>query len=131
MNHVVIDTNVLVSSILTPKGNPAQIMTLISFKELQLFYSSEIIDEYSRVLAYEKLNIPLRAQNHTIEGIKMLGVLIAPTISTIPMPDETDRIFYDAAIASGSILITGNTNHFPIEPFIMTPSQFLQKWAAV
>ena len=72
MKSVVIDTNVLVSSVLSPKGPPAQIMTAISYKELQLFYSSEIIDEYRRVLAYEKLNIPPRAQNHAIKSIEML-----------------------------------------------------------
>ena len=129
MKRVVIDTNVLVSSVLTPKGNPAEIMTLISYKELQLFYSSEILDEYIRVLAYKKLNIPLQAQNHIIESIRLLGVLIAPAISAIPMQDETDRIFYDSAKSSGAVLITGNTNHFPVEPFVMTPAQFLEKWA--
>ena len=125
MRRVVVDTNILVSSVLSPKGNPAHIMTLISFKELQVFYSSEILDEYRRVLAYERLNIPSQAQNRAIEGISKLGVLIEPTASTMPMPDETDRIFYDTAKVSGSILITGNIKHFPAEPFIMTPAEFL------
>ena len=126
MKRVVIDTNILVSSLISPYGNPAQIMTLISFKELQLFYSSRILDEYRRVLAYERLNIPIQAQDKAIEGISILGVLIEPSASTIPMPDESDREFYDTAKESGAILITGNTKHFPIEPFIMTPSEFLK-----
>jgi len=46
--------------------------------------------------------------------------------SNIPMPDESDRIFYDTAKQSGSILITGNTKHFPDEPFIMTPAEFMR-----
>ena len=130
MKRVVIDTNILVSSVLSPKGNPAQIMMLISFKELQLFYSYEVLDEYKRVLAYERLNIPIQAQNRVIEGISKLGVLVGPVASTILMPDETDRIFYDTAKASEAILITGNTKHFPIEPLIMTPSEFLEKMAS-
>ena len=44
----------------------------------------------------------------------------------IPMPDESDRIFYDTDKQSGSILITGNTKHFPDEPFIMTPAEFMR-----
>ena len=44
----------------------------------------------------------------------------------MPMPDETDRIFYDTAKASGAILITGNLKHFPSEPFIMKSAEFLE-----
>ena len=127
MERVVVDTNILVSATISPKGNPAKIMMLISYRELQLFYCSQILDEYKKVLAYERLNIPLKAQNNAIDGIIKLGNLIKPNISTIPMSDESDRIFYDAAQASGAILITGNIKHFPVEPFIMTPAHFLVK----
>jgi len=127
MMRVVIDTNILVSSTLSPKGNPSRIMTLISFEELQLFYCTKILDEYKKVLAYERLNIPAQAQKNAIEGIVMLGILIEPVASTIPFPDETDRIFYDTARASGSTLITGNIKHYPAEPFIFTPTGFLEK----
>jgi len=41
------------------------------------------------------------------------------------MTDETDRVFYDTAKASGAILITGNIRHYPAMPFIMTPADFL------
>ena len=127
MKLVVIDTNILVSSVLSPNGSPAQVMILISFKELQPFYCSEILNEYRRVLAYERLNISIQTQNKAIESIINLGILIEPPVSSIHMPDEADRIFYDTAKASGAILITGNIKHFPHEPFIMTPAEFLEK----
>jgi hypothetical protein len=41
------------------------------------------------------------------------------------MPDEDDRVFYDTAKTAGAYLIPGNTKHFPQEPFILTPAQFL------
>ena len=125
MKRIVIDTNILVSAALSPKGKPAQIMILISLNELQLFYCSKIIDEYKKVLAYEKLKIPFQAQKNAIEGINKLGISIEPKASIIPFPDEADRIFYDVARASGAILITGNIKHFPVESFIMTPSDFM------
>ena len=124
MKRTVIDTNVLVSSTISPNGNPAQIMKEISYRELQLFYSPEILNEYKKVLAYGILNIPTQTQNKVIEGIKKLGILIRPGISTIPFADETDRIFYDTAQESSAILITGNIKHYPAEPFIMTPADF-------
>ena len=54
-----------------------------------------------------------------------MGALIEPTISTIPLPDESDRIFYDTAKDSGAILVTGNIKHYRDESFIMTPADFM------
>ena len=42
--------------------------------------------------------------------------------------DADDRIFYDAAKDNEAFLITGNTKHYPDEPFILTPAQFLEKF---
>ena len=52
-------------------------------------------------------------------------VMVAPSAS--PMPDEDDRVFYDTAKTAGAYLITGNSKHYPSEPFILTPSVFLEK----
>jgi putative PIN family toxin of toxin-antitoxin system len=128
MKKVVVDTNVLVSATLTPHGNAAQIMNLISFEEIQFFYCKEILSEYERVLAYERLNIPISVQKDVLEGIKRLGISIVPVSSTFPMIDESDRIFYDTAKASSAILITNNEKHFPNEPFIMRQAKFYEEW---
>ena len=125
MKRAVIDTNVLVSSILSSEGNPAKVMNLVSDKQIQLFYSSVILDEYKRVLAYKKLNIITQTQRRIIDVIEDLGTLIEPTASDIILHDESDRIFYDVARASEAILITGNLKHYPAEIFIMTPADFL------
>jgi putative PIN family toxin of toxin-antitoxin system len=126
MKRVVIDTNIFISAIISPTGNPAKIMSLVSYKELQLFYNIDILNEYKKVLAYEKLQIPIQTQIEAMNGINKLGMLIEPTTSKIPLPDETDRIFYDTAQTSGAILITGNIKHFPAESFIMTPARFIE-----
>ena len=49
VKRVVIDTNILISSILSPHGSPARVMELISDKEVQLVYTSAILAEYKRV----------------------------------------------------------------------------------
>ena len=48
-----------------------------------------------------------------------------PKKSNLQMIDEADRIFYDTAKGSNSILITGNIKHFPKEDFIKTVNEFL------
>jgi len=122
---VVVDTNIIVSSALSSKGNPTEIMNLISDNKIQLFYCSEILDEYIRVLAYEKLNIAPQTQKNIITAIEDIGILVEPTISKISFSDESDRVFYDTAKASKAILITGNLRHYPTGEFIRTPAEFL------
>lgn len=129
MTNIVLDTNIFISAALSPKGNPAKIIDLVSDnEEIQVFYTTEIFDEYKKVLAYKRLNIPIEIQSGIIKKIEGIGILIEPPTSTIPLPDESDRVFYDTAQASGAILITGNIKHFPSEAFIMTPSDFLNKF---
>ncbi len=126
MRKVVIDTNVIVSAALSPKGNPAKIIALIAGSDdIQLYYSVDILAEYTEVLSRPYLKISPERQNGIISVIRQLGILIEPTISSIPMPDESDRVFYDTAKTIGAILITGNTKHFPSEPLIVTPADFL------
>ena len=125
MKQVVVDTNVLISAALTPQGNANNIMELISYNQLQLIYSEDILREYKRVLSYEKLGLSPETQSKIIEGVNKRGKLIKPKVSSINLPHEDDRIFYDAAKESGATLITGNIKHFPTDSAIMTPANFL------
>jgi len=99
-------------------------MRLIAGGQIELYYSSGILYEYKRVLSYKKFNFSLKSQEASAEDIKNIGILIEPHASTIPLPDESDRIFYDTAKAAEAILITGNIKHYPDEPFIMTPADY-------
>jgi len=126
MQRIVIDTNVIISSAISTQGNPAKIMDLVLNKKFEVYYSSEIIAEYVRVFAKPRLNFTREIQEFFINGIKRVGILIDPPASTLPMLDESDRVFYDLAKEVGAIVITGNTKHYPDEDFIMTPSEFLE-----
>jgi len=126
MTNVVIDTNVLVSAVLSPNGNPAQVLKIVTdSEEKSLYYSSEIIGEYRKVLSYDKLKIGNEEKTRAIDLIQRIGKRINPTVSTITLPDESDRIFYDTAKECGAILVTGNIKHYPTEPSIMTPADFI------
>ena len=126
MSKIVLDTNIVISALLSPDGNPAKILALIAVSDdVQLFYSEEILSEYRRVLSYPRLSIAEERRLRAVFLIETFGTLIEPPKSTIPLPDESDRFFYDTACESGAILVTGNTKHYPIEDFIMTPSEFI------
>ena len=125
MQKIVIDTNVIISSVLSPSGNPAEIMRMLDNGGAQIYYCQNILDEYKKVLSYERLKIDKSTQRDIIAKVKENGVLINPPKSDVPMPDESDRIFYDTAKRAGAVLITGNMKHYPSEPFIMTPTVYL------
>jgi predicted nucleic acid-binding protein len=58
--------------------------------------------------------------------IMKYGIIIQPNVSEIMLPDESDRIFYDAAKSASAYLITGNLKHYPNEPHILLPAEFLK-----
>ena len=125
MIKLVIDTNVIISAALSDNGKPAQIIDMISEGKFQLYYNKQILSEYSDVLTRKKFMFSHDKQELLINKIIKMGVDFEPKISVMPMPDEDDRIFYDTAKEIGAFLITGNKKHYPDEPFIMTPSDFL------
>ena len=126
MPRVVTDTNVLVSALLSPLGNPAKIHKMFLAGLLTLVYSSEILDEYQNVLSRPRLKIPENEIEIVFSAMKQYGERIKPLPSTDEMIDESDRIFYDAAKSAGAYLITGNMRHYPQASFILTPKDFLE-----
>ena len=126
MPRVVLDTNILVSALLTPSGNPAKVYKLFLTGILALAYSEEILMEYRDVLHRPRLRIPAGDADTVLDVIRQYGKQVEPIPSIGPMADEDDRIFYDTAKSAGAYLITGNKRHFPDEPFILTPAEFLE-----
>jgi len=127
MVHVVLDTNILVSALWSKDGNPAKIAHFIPDGKIVPFFCGEILNEYNVVLSRPKFGFPQDQINALLDNIKKHGKSCNVSKSAVPFTDENDRIFYDVARESKSILVTGNIKHFPTEPFIMTPAEFLAK----
>jgi putative PIN family toxin of toxin-antitoxin system len=127
MINVVLDTNILVSAALTPKGTIARMIDLIiNTAEIQIYYSNDILAEYMRVLSKPKLKIAANVQIIIINAIIEDGILINPTVSNTPLPHEPDRVCYDLARGVHAILITANLKHFPTDEISATsPTDFL------
>ena len=106
MLKIVLDTNVVISAALSPTGNCAEIIDTIGDNEqIQLFYNEKILFEYKEVLSRKHLDIAGKIQNSIVESMKKVGLELAPASSDVLLPDESDRIFYDTALATGAILI--------------------------
>jgi len=130
MEKIVIDTNVLVSSLIQPGGTSAKVMSIIfSNENIDVCYSAEILNEYIDVLSrakFQRYNFDMDEIRALIDDIVEFGELVEPSKSDINFHDESDRVFYDVARAVGATLITGNTKHYPLESFIVTPQEYLR-----
>lgn len=132
MLKVVVDTNVVISALLAPYGNPALIISLILQKELALCLSSEIFAEYQEVLSrnkFKKLN--KAAVKRLLKDLKKHSIQVLPKVSVrLIQNDPADNKFLECALASNAdFIITGNIKHFSFKKFhrasIATPSEFL------
>ena len=125
MHKVVLDTNILVSSLIST-GPPAQIMDLVAYERIVPIYNDLILYEYWDVLSREKFKFSSDQIIRLIDGITKTGILIEnPEPSYFKMADEDDRIFFDTAWQASAYLTTGNIKHFPQKHFIVSPVKFL------
>jgi putative PIN family toxin of toxin-antitoxin system len=128
MLKAVLDTNVLVSGMLSASGSPGRIVNLMKQtrqRQFNVYYNDEIISEYRDVLARGKFHFSPVTVERLFEALLAIGFPVCAISSRVPMPDESDRVFYDVAKASGALLVTGNKKHYPDEPFIITPAEFI------
>ncbi|GHV91142.1 PIN domain-containing protein [Spirochaetia bacterium] len=122
---VVLDTNVIVSAFLNPKGIPGEILSLILSERIILCYDNKILSEYTDVLIRSKFNFNKELVNDFLEFVKIYGEYIVAEPQEIPFIDEDDKIFYDVFRSSGTnYLITGNKRHYPKEENILLPREF-------
>ncbi|MCL1998282.1 MAG: putative toxin-antitoxin system toxin component, PIN family [Turicibacter sp.] len=125
--NVVIDTNVIISGFINTVGKPGKIVNMVISQDsrMQICYNTQILEEYENVLTRPHFNFVEEKWRKFLDNVKKHGTFCDPPPSTIPLPDETDRCFYDVAKFCKATLITGNTKHYPSEDFILSPADFL------
>lgn len=125
---VVLDTNILVSALMSKNGTPAKIVSLMLTGQLIPCFDFRIINEYIEVLHRPKFDFSDGEINSLMEWIECYGrsVIVDPLDDILI--DESDKKFYEVALACSAILITGNLKRYPNHPNIMNAASFLDKW---
>ncbi len=128
---VVIDTNVLVSSLITknPNSPTVKVMRAVLSGAVTPLYHQDILDEYREVLSREKFRLQERNISSMIDFFKKIGVEVQPRQSGEILPDMDDLIFYEVALdgqGDSTFLVTGNIKHYPIKRFIVTPAELVE-----
>lgn len=128
MIYAVIDTNILVSALITHNSDAAtvHIVENVYIQRLTPLYNQDILNEYKEVLSRSKFKLPEEKIESLIEMIKQNGIDSSCAPFNGDMPDEDDRVFYEVTLSrEDSFLVTGNLKHFPKTPRVVTAAQML------
>jgi putative PIN family toxin of toxin-antitoxin system len=128
--NIVLDTNALVSGLLTPFGPSGEIVRMVSAGILILHYDSRILLEYQEVIYRPKFQFNKEYSDTLLTHVKQNGQLIPASPLKLRLPDPDDEPFLEIAIAGkAACLITGNQPHFPRQSRqgmkILSPSEFI------
>ena len=110
----VIDTNVLVSGLLSPFGPPGRLVDALQTRRLQLAVDDRIEVEYRDVLARSRLGIAPGRRDALLAILQFQQHLTTFPWQYRQPPDEDDVMFLEVALqTSARIVVTGNARHFP------------------
>ena len=132
--RIVLDTNILISSQLSPFGLPRQILNLAESGEIELVLSPYILSEVETVFAYPKIKkrLPL-AKIYARDFVKYLesfASIIDPTKEINEVRDPKDNPILAVFLESGAdYLVSGDKDLFSLKeqyPAIVSPKEFLE-----
>lgn len=131
MMIIVLDTNILVSGLLTPYGSSGEIVRIVLSGRLILEYDSRILIEYQEVLNRPKFQFDKDQIDLLIDYIKQNGLAVSAEPLAKPLPDPDDAPFLEVAIEGKSeILVTGNKIHYPMKYRkgikVLSPAEFIK-----
>lgn len=127
MIYAVIDTNVVVSALITKNPNAAtvKVMEAVLEGDVVPVYNSAILEEYDEVLRRKKFHLDESIIESIINYFKAFGLEEEAVRTDIDLPDEDDRVFYEVSLSiDDAFLVTGNLKHYPHSSRIISPSDF-------
>lgn len=123
--RIVLDTNVLVSSLWCEDSKPGLIVNAVIAGKFTACYDFRILDEYLGVLHRPKFKFSDWEINALLDPIVRTGISVTPDpLPNVPFTDESDKKFYEVAKYCDACIVTGNIKHFPQDHSILTVADF-------
>lgn len=126
---VVLDTNVLVSGLMTRGGTCSSLLDLLSDGRLVVALNGRIMDEYRRVCAEPRLRLDVDSVRDFLRFLDEAAEAVTAPPLKADLPDPDDLAFLEVASEARAVLITGNKMHFPPRSVgsvrVMNPGEFL------
>ncbi len=127
--RLVLDTNVLVSGVISASGPPAKIVEAILTGDIEPVFDASIRLEYDDVLGRRELSLDPERVALLLDIIDRFGFEVSVPPWPEALPDPDDAPFLAVAAWVGCPLVTGNLRHFPAKArggvALLTPRQFV------
>ena len=133
--RVVLDTNILVSGLISPSGIPAQIQTAWRRGDFELVTSVPLLDELTEVLSYPRIRNRLRwtdeGLSDFIEFFRATAIVVKPSTKlAIARDPDDDRVLEAAHASHADYIVTGDNDLLELRDFvgipILAPAGFLK-----
>ncbi len=129
--YAVIDTNVLISALLSKNESAATVRVLDAVFEGKIIplYHKDILNEYAEVLHRKKFRLQEEVIQVVLGAIREYGIEVFPQPTGAILIDMDDLIFYEVAMEKrddDAYLVTGNQKHYPFTDFIVTPAEMME-----
>lgn len=129
--YAVIDTNVLISALLSKNESAATVRVLDAVFEGKIIplYHKDILNEYAEVLHRKKFRLQEEVIQVVLGAIREYGIEVFPQPTGTILIDMDDLIFYEVAMEKrddDAYLVTGNQKHYPFTDFIVTPAEMIE-----
>ena len=112
--RIVLDTNVLVSALLSPFGPPGEILRLVTTGVIQVCHDTRILGEYRQVLLRPAFPFRPHHVDSLLDQIEADGEAVTAFPLSERLPDPDDEAFLEVALAGAArYLVTGNLKHYP------------------
>lgn len=133
MIRVVLDTNVIVSGLLSSDGLPAAILDLALQRKVRAALSYPILAEMERVLRRPRFELEPRKIGSFLALFKSRAKLVSPSRTlNVCRKDPPDNRFLECAEAArAEFVITGNKAHFPLRhgnTVVVNPREFWEAY---
>jgi putative PIN family toxin of toxin-antitoxin system len=123
----VLDTNVVVSGLISPHGPPGRILGAMAGSAFVAANDARIVSEYEAVLARPRLGIDRSDREQFLALFMRWSLAVVPAVYDEAMPDESDREFVEVALGARAVIVTDNGRHYPEDERVvqvMTPARF-------
>lgn len=137
--RVVLDTNVLVQSLIAAQGPANSIIGLALTRSFELLVDERMREEYEDVLSRTRLQFHRSDVQNLLKRIDLVATRM--TSGPLPggkkgFPDSDDVVFLEVAVSGrAQVLVTTNLRHFPPAlrhgVAVVTPLEFVQRFVRV
>lgn len=115
--RIVIDTNILISSLISPNGTAARFMGDVLNGKYEVVVTESIMNEYADVMNRPRFQIDKDIIQYILDWFSRYALFVEVDEDDYPieeMPDSKDAVFYVAARCTGALLVTRNIKHYPV-----------------